>query len=103
MTFKKGVSGNPLGRKLEKIHYTKRCRDAVDRYVIAAWEEEVATKGENWVKCSELLAGYALGKPHQAQSIDITATQPTSVEERLISLDDSVVSKLAAGEEASAD
>lgn len=103
MTFKKGQSGNPLGRALEKMHYVKRCRDVVDRYVIAAWEQEVINKGENWVKCSELLAGYALGKPHQAQDITVTAIQPTSVEERLVALDDGVIAKLSAGEEPSAE
>jgi hypothetical protein len=61
----KGTSGNPSGRPRIVEEFRNKARKAVDEHVIAAWIQEVATLGENWVKCSELLAAYGYGKPTQ--------------------------------------
>ena len=64
--FKPGQSGNPSGRPKVAAEFKERCRAFVDEHVIAAWENEVRTLGEHWMKASELLAAYAYGKPTQA-------------------------------------
>lgn len=71
MTFVKGQSGNPGGRVKLPEAFRDRCKRAVDEHVIDAWIEEVESRGDNWVKCSELLSAYGLGKP--AQSIELGA------------------------------
>lgn len=90
--FKPGQSGNPKGRAPKPKELTNRCLKAVDRVVIDAWIDElelrdrgavqretyidddgkerwrmqsVLTRGKDWVKASELLASYGLGKPPQ--------------------------------------
>lgn len=65
MPFQKGQSGNPNGRPKVAEEFRARARKAVDDHVIQAWIEEVESQGENWVKCSELLAAYGYGKPSQ--------------------------------------
>ena len=77
----KGESGNPGGRPRLVAELRERALRAVDDTVIQAWIDECAgvkrevmtpegpvvivERGENWVKCSELLAGYGMGKPVQ--------------------------------------
>lgn len=89
----------------------ERALKAVDELVFAAWIDEcterereietavgpivVKSKGPNWVKCSELLANYGLGKPIQPTESKIEVTHHDAREmtrERLLAI--------AAGEEA---
>lgn len=65
MPFKKGQSGNPGGRPKVAAELKARCLKAVDEKVIKAWIAEIDAMGDHWVKCSELLAAYGLGKPTQ--------------------------------------
>lgn len=78
---KGGPSPNPGGRPRIAEELKIRALKAVDDHVLDAWIDEVQVKtrtrltmagpveveerGENWVKCSELLAAYGLGKPAQ--------------------------------------
>lgn len=80
-TWQKGQSGNPGGKNKLVAELRERCLDAVDAKVIAAWRDEleerprevvtqlgpitVTCRGPYWVKCSELLAAYGIGKPVQ--------------------------------------
>jgi len=80
----KGVSGNPAGRPKIVKELKARALKAVDEYVFKAWIEElevrervvtiagrelvVRERGPNWVRCSELLANYGMGKPTQPVS-----------------------------------
>jgi hypothetical protein len=64
--FAKGKSGNPGGRPKGYGKFRKEARRVVDEKVIAAWENEVASLGDDWVKCSELLAAYGYGKAPSA-------------------------------------
>ena len=66
MSFQKGKSGNPGGRPKEREEFKLKARRIVDELVLDAWESEVRSKGDGWVKCSELLAAYAMGKPAAA-------------------------------------
>lgn len=43
----------------------------MDEHVIQAWEQEVKSAGDNWMKAAELIAAYGYGKP--AQSVDVTS------------------------------
>ncbi len=63
--FKVGKSGNPKGRPKTIEEFRKRCRAAVDKHVIKAWEKEIEAQGPHWVKCSEMLAAYGYCKPPQ--------------------------------------
>lgn len=79
--FQKGKSGNPGGRPKLAEEFKARARQAVDEHVLQAWIDElevterpikvgnreivVSKRGDNWVKCSELLAAYGYGKPAQ--------------------------------------
>jgi hypothetical protein len=65
MPFVKGKSGNPNGRPKVADEFRAKARKAVDEHVLKAWIAEVESLGENWVKCSELLAAYGYGKPAQ--------------------------------------
>ncbi len=62
--------------------FRQRCRDAVDEHVIKAWVSEVETLGDNWPKCSEMLAAYGYGKPVQA--VELTGTLTAMATEQLI-------------------
>lgn len=64
--FQKGQSGNPGGRSRINENFRERARKAVDAHVLEAWVREVESQGEEWVRCSELLAAYGYGKPSSA-------------------------------------
>lgn len=76
--FKPGVSGNPGGRPKIVSDFRRRCQQAMDEYVIPAWIEEVRTMGKEWVRCSENLAAYGIGKP--TQRIEIAPEEMSDVE-----------------------
>lgn len=65
VAFVKGQSGNPNGRPKIVDAFRDKARKAVDEHVLSAWIHEVGTMGEEWVRCSELLAAYGYGKPSQ--------------------------------------
>lgn len=64
--FKKGQSGNPNGRPKVAEEFREGCRRILDAKVLKRWEREIDEDGPDWVKASELIAGYAVGKPSQA-------------------------------------
>lgn len=64
--WKPGQSGNPAGRPKLHALVRERAAKAVDEHVVEAWIAEVRSRGEDWVKCSELLAAYGIGKPSSA-------------------------------------
>jgi hypothetical protein len=85
--WKPGVSGNPGGRVKGSLKFRDICQAAVDEIVIDAWIEEVTVKervvqskhgtpytitsrGPEWMRASELLAGYGYGRP--PQSVELT-------------------------------
>ena len=76
--FKPGQSGNPGGRPKIADVFKLGCRRVVDELVLERWRDEVEKLGDNWVKCSELLAAYGYGKPHQSSSVevDVNAERP---------------------------
>jgi len=63
---KGGPSPNPGGRPKIAEAFRDRARKAVDETVLSAWIREVETLGDEWVRCSELLAAYGYGKPSSA-------------------------------------
>lgn len=79
--FGAGNNANPGGRTKLSAALRARALRAVEDHVIDAWIEEctaidriemtddgpvtVKDRGKNWMKCSELLAAYGLGKPVQ--------------------------------------
>lgn len=64
--FGPGNNANPSGRPKVVQEFKARCQKAVTETVLEKWIAEVESGGENWVKCSELLANYGMGKPAQA-------------------------------------
>jgi len=79
-SFKPGQSGNPGGRPKLRELVRERSAKAVDEHVVEAWIQEVVTRGDDWVKCSELLAAYGIGKPQSApEDLEaVTSAQPVS-------------------------
>ncbi len=78
MPFEKGKSGNPAGRPKVVVEFQLRARRVVDAHVIEAWEREVVSGGDAWVKCSELLAAYAYGKPKDSIELSQDPSAPIS-------------------------
>lgn len=90
--FQKGKSGNPSGHPKLANHLRMRCLQAVSDTIIDAWMDEIENKprvidvkgvkthtearGQYWVKCSEMVAAYGLGKP--AQHVVTTTDNPTT-------------------------
>ena len=74
--FPKGQSGNPAGRPRVVQEFRQRARRAVDKYVLDRWKHEVMTEGPAWVRCSELLAAYAYGKPPRAPAHEVCESPP---------------------------
>ena len=68
---KGGPSPNVSGRPAVAVEFQARARKLVDELVLKAWEAEVRSMRDDWMKASELLAAYGYGKP--SQSLDITA------------------------------
>lgn len=79
--FQKGHPGGP-GRPKIIAELRDRCLRAVNDKVIAAWESEVDAMGDDWVKASELLAAYGLGKPSQA--VELTGKDGGPIETRKV-------------------
>lgn len=73
-----GASGNPGGRPKVAGEFRLKARAVVDELVLAAWENEVRSLGENWMRASELLAAYGYGKP--SQTVDVTDAEGNVVE-----------------------
>lgn len=61
-----GHTANPGGRPRLASELRAKALKAVDEHVIDAWIAEVRDRGDEWLKCSELLAAYGLGKPKEA-------------------------------------
>jgi hypothetical protein len=70
--FKEGYDARRNGGGRPKIppEFKKGCREFTDTEVLAAWKEEVLTRGEHWMKAAELLAAYGHGRPTQQIEID---------------------------------
>ena len=62
---KGSVSPNPGGRPKTDVAFRVRARRVVDEKILDRSEREIDEDGPDWVKCSELLAGYGYGKPTQ--------------------------------------
>lgn len=60
---KGGPSPNPGGRPTIATEFRRKAGDAVDAHVLKAWTDEVKKRGPNWMRASELLAAYGVGKP----------------------------------------
>jgi hypothetical protein len=82
--FGPGNNANPSGRPKVAQEFKARCQKAVTETVLAKWIAEVESGGEHWVKCSELLANYGMGKP--SQSVEVVA--PPVESEQLEQLSD---------------
>ena len=64
--FEKGNKAS-VGHGRPKVvkEFRLKCRAVVDELVVQKWIDEVRRGGDDWVKCSELLANYGYGKPTQ--------------------------------------
>jgi hypothetical protein len=76
---------NAGGRPKVPSEFKRRCSDFTDEHVVAAWEQEVMQRGENWVRASELLAAYGKGKPTQPVE-DVTNYESSSTKHLLAQL-----------------
>lgn len=111
--FSPGVSGNPGGRPKVADEFKARCRRILDETVIDAWADEIKMRpreiitpagpfemecrGPHWVKASELIAGYAIGKP--AQRTELTGADGGPVNVRDVSeLSDADLEHIAKGD-----
>lgn len=54
------------GRPKVPSEFKEKCKAFTDSTVLPAWQQEVAERGEHWMKAAELLAAYGHGRPHQA-------------------------------------
>lgn len=109
--FQKGQSGNPSGRPKIAEEFRKRALKLVDEKVLAAWEDEIelrprevitqagpfemVSRGKEWMRASELIAAYALGKPAQAVEVSGPEGGPVRVDVRELS--DADLARIAAG------
>ena len=85
---KGGKSPNPGGRHRIAEQFRSDCRD-FSPTVREAWQNEVSMRGPNWVKCSELIAAYGMGKPVQPteSKVDVTVSDVREMSrERLLAI-----------------
>ena len=62
-------SPNPGGRPKIASEFKRKAQAAVDEHVLQAWIDEVVSRGKEWMKASELLAAYGMGKPSQSVAV----------------------------------
>lgn len=93
--FKPGQSGNPGGRPKVADVFKMGCRRVVDELVLERWRDEVEKLGDNWVKCSELLAAYGYGKPTQYTELSVDGKTRDVVTEKLEKLEEESLSDAA--------
>lgn len=80
--FPKGVSGNPSGRPKLAAEFRDDCRAILPK-ALERWKEEIKSKGPDWLRASELVAAYAVGKPTQRVEVDdISAMTDEQLEAR---------------------
>lgn len=95
----KGVSNNPNGRPkaipglLEKFKNISPSAAETLYRLLSSDDERIQ------LDAAKYILDRALGKPHQAQDITVTALQPTAVEERLRIMGDEVIARLSSGDE----
>lgn len=60
----------------------------MDELVLAAWADEIRTRGPDWLRASELMAAYAYGRPSAAVEdvVDAVRSLQAVPTERLVSL-----------------
>jgi hypothetical protein len=81
---KGGASPNPAGRAVARRELVERCRGFVDEHVVAAWEREIATHGDDWFRASELMAAYAYGRPSAQLNVSVTHRVEEMTTERIL-------------------
>lgn len=84
--FVKGKSGNAGGRPKIAEEFKIKARKIVDDLVLQKWEKEIRNEGENWVKCTELVTAYALGKPSQSVEVSGEMTNTHEVGDSVAAL-----------------
>lgn len=88
--FQKGQVANPRGRPPLAHEFRSKCLTATWEKVFPAWMDEMeerertvmtpdgpvtlVCKGQNWLRCAELLAAYGAGRPGTAE---VPAERPT--------------------------